>query len=46
MWENLKITYYYKKRYVENGWLSLDSIYLSFLHLDKFTDNFSDIDEI
>ena len=42
--------------YVENGWLSLDPIYLSllhpveieylfsFLHPHEFSDNFSDID--
>ena len=28
--------------YVENGWLSLDPIYLSLLHSHKFSDNFSD----
>ena len=30
--------------YVENGWLSLDPIYLSLLHSHKFLDNFSDMD--
>ena len=30
--------------YVENGWLSLDPIYLSLLHSHKFSDNFSDMD--
>ena len=30
--------------HVENGWLSLDPIYLSLLHSHKFSDNFSDMD--
>ena len=30
--------------YVENGWLSLDPIYLSLLHPHEFLDNFSDMD--
>ena len=30
--------------YVENGWLSLDPIYLSLLHPHEFSDNFSDMD--
>ena len=30
--------------YVENGWLSLDPIYLALLHSHKFSDNFSDMD--
>ena len=29
---------------VENGWLSLDPIYLSLPHPHKFSDNFSDMD--
>ena len=30
--------------YVENGWLSLDPIYLSLLHPHEISDNFSDMD--
>ena len=30
--------------YVENGWLSLNPIYLSLLHPYEFTDNFVDMD--
>ena len=30
--------------YVENGWLSIDHIYLSLLHSHKFSGNFSDMD--
>ena len=30
--------------YVENGWLSLNPIYLSLLHPYEFSDNFSDMD--
>ena len=30
--------------YVENGWLSLDPIYLSLLHPHELSDNFSDMD--
>ena len=29
--------------YIENGWLSLDPIYLSLLQSHKFSDNFSDV---
>ena len=29
--------------YVENGWLSLNPIYLSLLHSHKLSDNFSDM---
>ena len=31
---------------VENGWLSLDPIYLSLLLSHKFSDNFSDMDVV
>ena len=30
--------------YVENGWLSLNPIYLSLLHPSAFLDNFADMD--
>ena len=31
--------------YVENGWLSLDPIYLSLLQPYEFSDNFLDMDD-
>ena len=30
--------------YVENGWLSIDPIYLLLLYPHEFSDNFSDMD--